>query len=220
MLPCMVQRWGGRLTAAALLLGILMPAAGPQAAASVDSGLANVIPAALMDGDGDGQPLEQWVSGFVKSIVREFRSSFRMLRWMFWRAIDWWGIGFRRAGLLVAVAVVAALADRGLVDAWRAEGLRALLTYSTLMLYVYARLLFSRGVSLAPKLLLLAAMIYGVVRRDLVPDRSLLPGRIEDIVFIIIATRAFVYACPEELVNEYAQRAVNLKRRVTTQRSR
>lgn len=216
----MVRRLGGLLTAAALLLGILMPTASPQAAASVNSQLATVIPAALMDGDGDGQPLEQWVSGFAKSIVREIRWSFRMLRWMFWRAIDWWGTWFRRAGLLVAVAVVAALADSGLVGAWRAEGLRALVTYSTLMLYVYARLLFSGGVSLAPKLLLLGALIYGVIRRDLVPDRTLVPGRVEDIVLIIIATRAFVYACPEELVNEYAQRAVNLKRRVMMQRAR
>jgi uncharacterized membrane protein YkvA (DUF1232 family) len=214
----MVRRVGGLLTAAALLLGILMPTGSPQAGALVSSDLVAVIPAALVD--GGGQPLEQWVSGFAKSIVREIRWSFRMLRWMFWRAIDWWATGFRRAGLLVAVALVAALADSGLVSAWRAEGLRALVTYSTLMLYVYARLLFSGGVSLAPKLLLLGALIYGVIRRDLVPDRTLVPGRIEDIVLIVIATRAFVYACPEELVNEYAQRAVKLKRRVMTQRAR
>jgi uncharacterized membrane protein YkvA (DUF1232 family) len=206
--------------AAALLLGSVMPMAAPAAVASVNAELAVVIPDALIYADGDGQPIEQWVSGFAKSIVRQIRWSFRMLRWMFWRAIDWWGTWFRRAALLVAVAVVAALADSGLVSAWRAEGLRALFTYSTLMLYVYARLLFSSGVSLAPKLLLLGALIYGVIRRDLVPDRTLVPGRVEDIVLIIIATRAFVYACPEELVNEYAQRAVKLKRRMTMQRSR
>jgi hypothetical protein len=42
----------------------------------------------------------------------------------------------------------------------------------------------------------------------------MIPGRIEDIVLIVVATRTFVYACPEALVNEYAERAVNLKRRV------
>jgi len=216
----MVRRSGGLLTAAALLLGTLMPGAIPQATASVNSELAVVIPAALMSGYADGQPVEQWVSGFAKSIVREIRRSFRMLRWMFWRAVDWWGSGFRRVALLVGVAVVAALADSGLVGAWRAEGLRALVTYSMLMLYVYGRLLFSSGVSVAPKLLLLGALIYGVIRRDLIPDHTLVPGRVEDIVLIIIATRVFVYACPDELVNEYAQRAVSLKRRVMTQRAR
>jgi uncharacterized membrane protein YkvA (DUF1232 family) len=89
------------------------------------------------------------------------------------------------------------------------------------MLYVYTRLLFSAGVNLAPKLLLVGALIYGVVRSDFVPDSSLVPGRIEDIVLIVIATRVFVYACPEELVNAYAERAVNLKRRVLSlQRAR
>ena len=29
-----------------------------------------------------------------------------------------------------------------------------------------------------------------------------------------IAVRAFVYGCPQELVNEYAERAVTLKQRV------
>ena len=81
------------------------------------------------------------------------------------------------------------------------------------MLYVYGRLLFSRGVSLAPKLLLIGTLIYGAVRGDLVPDTRM-SGRIEDIILIVIATRAFIYACPEELVSRYAQRAVGFRRRI------
>jgi hypothetical protein len=159
-------------------------------------------------------PVERQVSSFVKGVIKEIRWSFRMLRWMFWRALDWWGGWLKRGAFSLAVAIVAALADSGLVNAWRAEGLRTLATYSALMLYVYGRLLFSAGVNLAPKLLLAGALIYGFVRRDLVPDASFIPGRVEDIVFIVIATRAFVYSCPEALVNQYAQRAVGLKRRV------
>lgn len=215
----MVRRLGGLIAGAVLVLA-LQGLSVPAAAAATTSELGQAMPLVLAV-DGEGQPIERWVSGFAKSIMRELRWSFRMVRWMFWRAVDWWGTWFRRAGLLIGVAIVAALADSGLVGAWKAEGLRALLTYSTLMLYVYARLLFSGGVSLAPKLLLLGALIYGVIRRDLLPDRNLVPGRLEDILLIIIATRAFVYACPEELVNEYAQRAVNLKRRVVSmQRAR
>jgi hypothetical protein len=215
----MVRRLGGLIAGAALVLA-LQGLSVPAAATVTASELAQAMPLVLAV-DGEGQPIERWVSGIAKSIMREIRWSFRMVRWMFWRAVDWWGTWFRRSGLLIGVAIVAALADSGLVGAWKAEGLRALLTYSTLMLYVYARLLFSGGVSLAPKLLLLGALIYGVIRRDLLPDRNLVPGRLEDILLIIIATRAFVYACPEELVNEYAQRAVNLKRRVVSmQRAR
>jgi uncharacterized membrane protein YkvA (DUF1232 family) len=73
---------------------------------------------------------------------------------------------------------------------------------------------------LLPKLLLLGALAYGVVRRDLVPDRALVPGRLDDVLLIVIATRAFVYACPEVLVGEYAARAVSLRRRLAALQQR
>jgi hypothetical protein len=161
------------------------------------------------------QPIERRVGGAAKELVRGVRRYFRTLSWMVGRAADWWGNWLKRASFYIAVAVVAALADASLVNAWRTEGLRALATYVPMMLYVYARLLFSGGVKLAPKLVLLGTIIYGIIWRDLLPDRRWVPGRLEDIILIAIATRAFVYACPEELVNQYAARAVTLRRRVT-----
>ena len=69
---------------------------------------------------------------------------------MFWRALDWWGGWLKRGAFSIAVAIVAALADSGLVNAWRAEGLRTLATYSALMLYcVRAAAVLSRGQSRA-----------------------------------------------------------------------
>jgi hypothetical protein len=161
------------------------------------------------------QPIERRVGGAAKELVRGVRRYFRTLSWMVGRAADWWGNWIKRASFYIAVAVVAALADASLVNAWRMEGLRTLATYVPMMLYVYARLLFSSGVKLAPKLVLLGTIIYGVIWRDLLPDRRWVPGRLEDIILIAVATRAFVYACPEELVNQYAARAVTLRRRVT-----
>jgi len=160
--------------------------------------------------------LDHQIRGATMGLFRELRRAWRAVTWMFGRAFDWWGGWLKRGAFSIAVALVAALADSGLLNAWRLEGLRALVTYVPLTLYVYGRLLFSSGVSLAPKLLLVAALLYGAVRRDLIPDSSLVPGRIEDIVLIIIATRAFVYACPEALVEEYADRAVTLRRRLTS----
>jgi uncharacterized membrane protein YkvA (DUF1232 family) len=172
-------------------------------------------PSALMTlAMADDQPVERQIGGLTKTVFREIRRSYRLLSWMFWRSVDRWGRWIKVSAFSVGVAIVAALADGGLVNAWRVEGLRTLATYACLMLYVYGRLLFSGGVQLAPKLLLLGALIYGIVRRDLMPDRTLIPGRLDDIVLIVIATRTFVYACPEALVAEFADRAVNLKRRV------
>lgn len=164
--------------------------------------------------------LDDQIRGATTGLFRELRRAWRTATWMFGRAFDWWGGWLKRGAFSVAVALVAALADSGLVNAWRLAGLRALATYVPLTLYVYGRLLFSSGVTLAPKLLLLAALLYGAVRRDLIPDRSMVPGRIEDIVLIIIATRAFVYACPEALVEEYADRAVMLRRAGVSRRLR
>jgi hypothetical protein len=164
----------------------------------------------------DGQ-----VGSVTKDVIRTARKSWNTVQWMFSWAAGWWGQWFRRGAFSLAVAVVASLADVGLLNAFRLEGIRALVTYVPLMLYVYGRLLFSRGVSLVPKILLVAAVIYGAVRRDLLPDTRL-SGRIEDVILIVIATRAFIYACPEELVNDYAQRAMSFRQRVAQlqQRSR
>jgi hypothetical protein len=201
------------IAAAAFLAGAAVAGASEAASSGGAAQMAVAMPAALLSVDPD-QPIERRVSDLAKSTLRTVRWSFRMLRSMFWKVVDWWGRWAKRAAFSLGVAVIAALADGGLVNAWRAEGLRTLMTYSALMLYVYARLLFSAGVNLVPKLLLIAALIYGVVRRDFVWDKSFVPGRIDDIVLIIVATRAFVYACPEELVDQYAERAVNLKRRM------
>jgi uncharacterized membrane protein YkvA (DUF1232 family) len=207
------------LTALSVLLISSLPDSSPAMTAEVASGA--VGPNALVALGADDQPLERQVSGIARSVFREIRWAFRTIGWMVWRAVDLWGSWLKRAAFSVGVAIIAALADGGLVSAWRGEGVRALISYSTLMLIVYTRLLFSAGVNLAPKLLLIGALIYGVVKRDFVPDQSLVPGRVEDVVLIVIATRAFVYACPEELVNAYAERAVNLKRRVLSlQRAR
>lgn len=166
-------------------------------------------------------PIEKQIGAAARSVLREIRRSFRQLSWMFGRAMNWWGNWIKRAAFYIFVAIVAALADGSMVGAWRVQGIRVLATYVPMMLYVYGRLLVSSGVSLAPKLLLLGAIIYGAVWRDLLPDRRWIPGRLEDIALIVIATRAFVYACPEALVNQYAERAVQLRRRMSTfQRAR
>jgi hypothetical protein len=157
----------------------------------------------------DGQ-----VGGVAKSVIRELRRSWNTVRWMFGRAANWWGGWIKLAAFSIGVAIVASLADAGLMNAFRMGGVRALVSYVPLMLFVYLRLLLSSGVSLAPKVLLLGTLVYGAIRRDLLPDRSLIPGRLEDILLIVIATRAFIYACPEALVSQYAERAVSWRRRV------
>jgi uncharacterized membrane protein YkvA (DUF1232 family) len=89
------------------------------------------------------------------------------------------------------------------------------------MLYVYARLLFSRKVRIAGKLFLMLALFYGVKRRDLIVDRTVIPGMVDDAILIVVATRVFLSTCPEQLVSGFAEQAFSWRRRVTTlQRAR
>ncbi len=166
------------------------------------------------------QPFERQLGGATKGLVKGVRIWTRRAASMLTRGLTWWGRWFKRVAFFVGVAIVVLLADRGLIGAWRREGLHALLNYVPLMLYVYLRLLVGSGVSRLAKALLLASIAYGVVRADLVPDRALIPGRVDDIVLIAIATRVFVFACPQELTNAYARRAISLRRRLGSQRPR
>lgn len=201
----------------AAVIGVTTPSSDAAASASEERLAFETAAIMLVQSDTiDGQ-----VAGAAKETIRALRRSWRMVHAIYSKAAGWWWLWFRRAAFSLGVAVVASLADAGLLNAFRLEGIRALVTYVPLMLYVYARLLFSRGVSLLPKLVLVGAVIYGVVRRDLVPDIRL-SGRIEDIILIVIATRAFIHSCPEELVEHHAQRAIGFRRRVAQlqQRSR
>jgi hypothetical protein len=162
----------------------------------------------------DDESFDQQISSGTKGVLREVRRSVKTLWWMLNRAASWWGGWIWRGTFSLGIAIIAALADTGLLNAWRVNGWRMLISYVPMMLYVYGRLLFSAGVSLGPKLILAAALVYGAVRNDFIPDRRYFHGRIEDILLIALATRAFIYACPEALVDQYAARAISLHRRV------
>jgi uncharacterized membrane protein YkvA (DUF1232 family) len=174
------------------------------------------LPSSLWAWAGSVQPIEQQLSSAVRAVLHGGRSTCAMLMGLFWDVVDWWKPWLKGLVFSLAVAIVAALADKGLLDVWRAEGFGIAVRDATLMLYVYARLLLSNGVGLAPKLLFVGALIYGVVQNDFVPDTSLVPGRVEDVVLMVIATRAFIYACPDALLNEYAGRAVSFRQRIAS----
>jgi hypothetical protein len=200
---------------AAALGGVLILARPTVTAAAPPSLLAG-NGSALSVSVGQGLPLQKQVSRVWQHFLNVSRRAGVEWVQLFQDIAAWWRGWLQGALFSIAVASIAVLADRGLVNAWRADGLRSAVTHSALMLYVYACLLFSGGVTLAPKLFLLGALIYGVIQQDLIPD-----SQIEDVVIIVVAARAFIYACPEALLNEYANRAVAFQRRIASlQRSR
>lgn len=196
----------------AAALGGLIILARPMVTAAVPPPLTSG--STLSVSAGQGLPFQKDISRVWQHVVNGGRRA--GIEWirLFQDIAAWWRGWLQGLLLSIAVASIAVLADRGVVNAWRADGLRSAVMHSALMLYVYACLLFSGGVTLAPKLFFLGALIYGVIQQDLIPD-----SYIEDVVIIVIAARAFIYACPEALLNEYANRAVAFQRRIASLRT-
>lgn len=157
---------------------------------------------------------EERLGGWTRERLRGIRRTVRRVSWLLDRSLSVWWKWFKRSLRFLLVALAAALADGQLVAAWRREGIRVIINYVPLMLYVYARLLLSPRVRLIGKVLLVLSITYGVRRSDLIFDgRS--GGMIDDIVLIVVATRFFLYTCPEELVAAYAQSAVGWRTRIS-----
>lgn len=185
----------------------LTPAQGAALAAS--GGLGEVAP---FVGQAE-RPFEQALGQSTEALLKGTRRWLRLIYRTVSRSTDTWGKWLARALLFVPVVLIALLADRGLVAAWRRDGLHVLANYIPLMLYVHARLVLTPKVSVSSKLLLVGAMVYGVYKRDLVPDRAALASLADDVLVIVIAARIFLAGCSEQLVRVYAQRAVRWRQR-------
>lgn len=195
----------------ALILSLHLGPGGRKVAAAH----ATVQPQAALSWQPRQRTFEEKLGGWTRQILRDVRRTVRRVRWLLDRSFSVWWKWFKRSARFLLVALAAALADGQLVAAWRREGIRVLINYVPLMLYVYARLLLSSRVRLIGKVLLALSIAYGVRRSDLIFDgRS--GGMIDDIVLIVVATRFFLYTCPEELVSTYAQSAVGWRGRIST----
>jgi uncharacterized membrane protein YkvA (DUF1232 family) len=51
---------------------------------------------------------------------------------------------------------------------------------------------------------LAVALLYWVLPFDLIPDESLLPGFLDDVVIVVAAAKGFMYLCPDALVARHA----------------
>jgi hypothetical protein len=194
----------------ALILALhLGPGGRRTAAAQVEVGAVQAL-----SWQPPAKTFEERLGSWTRDRLRDVRRTLRRVSWLFNRSLSLWWKWFKRSARFCLIALAAALADGQLVAAWRREGMRAIVNYVPLMLYVYARLLLTPRVRLMGKVLLILSIVYGVRRSDLIFDgRS--GGMVDDVVLIVVATRFFLYTCPEELVSTYAQRAIGWRGRVS-----
>jgi uncharacterized membrane protein YkvA (DUF1232 family) len=139
----------------------------------------------------------------VKSLRRGVRKTIRTVLGSSRRWRDWLpGIVIVSAMLLLVPAM-----DRTILATWRDRGFSAARMAFILGVTVYLRLIFDRRAPTLGKLLLLFAVVYGVARRDLMPDAYFPVGLIDDAIVIILTSRAFLRMCPDRLIEEHAVKA-------------
>ena len=205
-----VRAWAWWFVATAATIALLQSVqpADAQPIGSVVAAFA--APAQAMDDDAEEQ---SQIGQAGRNVVLGLKRFAKQVYFSLSRVVARWENWMRRLLPFLPIVVVAALADRGLIDAWRSQGIRVLATYVPLMLYVYLRLLLTTKVRIMGKVALGAALAYGLVRHDLITDRIPITGYVDDAVLIVAATRLFLYTCPESLVSSFADAAVRWRRR-------
>jgi len=165
------------------------------------------------------QPLEQ---NLRFASVRLFRSARWWCRHVYWavlRAVRAWWRWVARGAALLLLGVALALCDRELLKQWRAQGWRVFRVYLPLGVVVYILALFDRRATRLGRLAVGAALVYGVMPRDLVPDH-LRAGLLDDIVIIGAASRLFVYTCARDVIEGHARWVQGWRERTRRIRSR
>jgi uncharacterized membrane protein YkvA (DUF1232 family) len=148
--------------------------------------------------------------GMLRGVRRWVRRGVRMAVY----SVVTWFRWLRGAWKFIVLAAVVALAEGRLLSTWRLEGWRSLCSYVPLMLYVYACLLVDERVPLRGRILIVLSIAHGVVRRDLIPDRSVFPGLLDDVLVIVLAVHLFRRSCQQPVIDYWARKAVDWRARV------
>jgi len=85
-------------------------------------------------------------------------------------------------------------------------GKMRLLAHLPHLLRLYWRVFTDRRVSLLPKLVLVAGLLYFVIPLDLIPDFPLVGlGQTDDIIVLILTSRMFIAMAPRSVVEEHVR---------------
>jgi len=149
-------------------------------------------------------PIEQRLGSVSTDVLRGVRRGIRrLLRFVRWSA-RWWASWTLRAALFTVLVLLTPLFDRALLKTWREQGMDAVRTAAAQALAVHMRLLFDSGAPVVGKVSLVAAIIYGVASRDVMPDHSSIVGFLDDAAVVVLASRCFTMLCPDHLVEAHA----------------
>jgi uncharacterized membrane protein YkvA (DUF1232 family) len=154
--------------------------------------------------------LSQWSFSRLREARRLAIRVTRYLRRTIASWVNWVATGIA----LLLLGALASAADIRLLRVWRRHGGTQAAQQALIGIAVFLRLLRDRRLPQWPRVLLAAALLYGIAAHDFVspPWRGL--WWLDDVVVVTLAARWFVWRCPEALIVEHAQLlAQRIKRR-------
>jgi uncharacterized membrane protein YkvA (DUF1232 family) len=106
--------------------------------------------------------------------------------------------------VFVTVAMFASVIDARMF-ALRREPPGAVARYLGYGIRTFFLIVLDRRTPYTARAFLALALVYWLVPFDLIADKSLVPGFLDDLVVTVVAAKGFVYFCPGALVAEHAQ---------------
>jgi uncharacterized membrane protein YkvA (DUF1232 family) len=110
------------------------------------------------------------------------------------------GTVFTSTLVFLLVAAVSSAVDLRMLRR-RPSALWRYLGHGTLTFF---RILLDRGTPNRARLVLLGALLYWLVSSDLIPDNTMIPGLIDDVLIAVIGAKTFIYLCPDRLIAGHA----------------
>lgn len=105
--------------------------------------------------------------------------------------------------VFLIVAAFASVADTHMFTL-RHEPPGAVARYLGHGIWTFFLILLDRRTPYTARMLLTVALVYWLVPFDLIDDKSLVPGFIDDVAITVAAAKGFVYLCPTSLVAAHA----------------
>jgi uncharacterized membrane protein YkvA (DUF1232 family) len=123
-----------------------------------------------------------------------------------------WAWAALSVATFLTVAALASVADTRML-ALRDEPPGAVACYLGYAIRTFFLILLDRRTPYVARIFLIAALVYWLVPSDVIPDKSVVPGFIDDFAVTVLAARGFVYLCPTSLVAAHAHAVEERARR-------
>ncbi len=112
-----------------------------------------------------------------------------------------WAVASAAAFLLIVA--FSSTADIRLLD-FRWRGLRSAPWYIGRGMLTFFGIVWDRHTPALARAVLALALLYWLLPTDIIPDTSVLPGFIDDVIIAVIGAKCFVYLCPDALIASHA----------------